>query len=80
MLYYSLKDVKKSLKRLYYNLKSIRIPSIEATSFYIKVNNSLLIPLSSMAKQLSASTSRVDKFNKKLLNPFLVLDKTIMPL
>ena len=49
-LYYSLKDIRKLLKRLYYSLKSIRIPGVEGTLFYIRVNNSLLIPLSSIAK------------------------------
>ena len=58
----------------------MRIPSVEGTSFYIRVNNSLLIPLSGVAKQLSASISGVDRFNKKLSDPFLVLDKTIIPL
>jgi len=58
----------------------MRIPGVEGTLFYIRVNNSLLIPLSSIAKQLLASVSGVDRFNKKLLDPFLVLNKTIMPL
>jgi len=50
-LYYSLKDVRrKLLNRLYYRLKSIRSPGGEGTLFYIRVNNSLLIPLSSIAK------------------------------
>jgi len=49
-LYYSLKDIRKSLKRLYCSSKSARIPGIEGTSFYIKVNNSLLILLSSVTK------------------------------
>jgi len=58
----------------------MRIPGVEGTLFYVRVDNSLLIPLSSMAKQLSASVSGVDRFDKKLLDPFLVLDKTIVPL
>jgi len=79
-LYYGLKDIRKLLKRLYYGLKSIKIPSVEGTLFYIKVNNSLLILLSGVAKQFSASVSGVDRFSKKLLGLFLVLDKTIIPL
>ena len=80
ILYCGLKDIRELLKRLYYSLKSARIPNIKETLFYIRVNNSLLILLSNMAKQLSASASGVDGFNKKLLSPFLVLDKTIVPL
>jgi len=49
-LYYGLKDIRKLLKRLYYSLKSIRIPGVEGTLFYIRVNNFLLILLSSIAK------------------------------
>ena len=80
ILYCGLKDIRELLKRLYYNLKSVRISGVKGTLFYIKVNNSLFIPLSGVAKQLSVSASGVDKFNKKLLSLFLVLDKTIMPL
>jgi hypothetical protein len=58
----------------------VRIPSVEGTSFYVRVDNSLLIPLSGVAKQLSASVSGVDGFDKKLSGPFSVLDKTIVPL
>jgi len=49
-LYCGLKDVRKLLKRLYCGLKSTRIPSVEGTLFYIRVDNSLLISLSSIAK------------------------------
>jgi len=49
-LYYGLKDIRKLLKRLYCGLKSTRIPSVEGTSFYIRVDNFLLIPLSSITK------------------------------
>ena len=80
MLYYRLKDIRELLKKLYYSLKSIKIFGVKGTLFYIRVNNSLLILLSSMAKQLLASVSRVNRFNKKLLDPFLVLNKTIVPL
>ena len=79
-LYYSLKDIRKLLKRLYCGLKSIRTPSVEGTLFCVRVNNSLLIPLSSITKQLLASINRVDRFSKKLLGLFSVLDKTIIPL
>jgi len=77
-LYYSLKDIRKLSKRLYYGLKSIRIPSVEGTLFYIGVDNSLLIPLFGITKQFSASVSGVGGFNKKLLGLFLVLNKTII--
>ena len=79
-MYYGLKDIRKLLKRLYCGLKSARIPSVEGTLFYIRVNNSLLILLSSVTKQFLVSISGVDRFSKKLLGLFLVLDKTIMPL
>ena len=79
-LYCGLKDIGNLLKQLYCSLKSIRIPSVEGTLFYVRVDNSLLIPLFSIAKQLSASISGVNKFNKKLLGLFSVLDKTIIPL
>jgi len=49
-LYCGLKNIRKLLKRLYYSLKSVRIPSVEGTLFYVRVNNSLLILLSSIAK------------------------------
>ena len=78
-LYYGLKDIENLLKQLYYSLKSIKIPSVEGTLFYVRVNNSLLILLSSIAKQLLASIGGVDRFNKKLLGLFSVLDKTIIP-
>jgi len=76
----TLKDIRKLLKRLYYGSKSTRVPSIEGTSFYVRVDNSLLILLSNITKQFSASVSGVDGFSKKLLGLFLVLDKTIIPL
>jgi len=80
-LYYSLKDIRrKLLNRLYYRLKSIRSPSKKGTLFCIRVNNSLLILLSSIAKQLLVFISRVDRFNKKLLDPFLVLDEITISL
>jgi len=64
-LYYGLKDIRrKLLNRLYCGLKSIRSSSRERTLFYIRVNNSLLILLSSVAKQLLAFISGVDRFNK----------------
>ena len=50
-LYYGLKDIRrKLLNRLYCRLKSVKSPGKEGTLFYIKVNNSLLIPLSNIAK------------------------------
>ena len=79
-LYYGLKDIRKSSKRLYCGLKSARIPGVEGTSFYVRVDNSLLNSLSNIAKQLLASISGVDGFNNKLLGPFSVLDKTIVHL
>ena len=80
-LYYSLKDIrKKLLNRLYCRSKSIRSPSGKRTSFYIKVNNSLLIPLSGIAKQLLAFISKVNRFNKKLLDLFSVSDKITISL
>ena len=79
-MYCGLKDIRKLSKRLYCSLKSVKIPSIEGTLFYIRVDNSLLIPLSSITKQFLASISGVDRFSKKLLGLFLVLDKTIIPL
>ena len=75
-LYYGLKDIKrKLLNRLYCGLKSVKSPSRERTLFYIRVNNSLFILLSSIAKQLLVFISGVDRFNKKLLDLFLVSDK-----
>jgi hypothetical protein len=68
------------LFKLYCGLKSVRIPGIKKTLFYIRVDDFLLVLLSSIAKQLSASVSRVNKFNKKLLDLLLVLNKTIIPL
>ena len=71
-----MKDIRrKLLNRLYYRLKSVRSPSKERTLFYVKVNNSLFIPLFSVAKQLLMFISRVDRFNKKLLDLFSVLNK-----
>jgi len=65
-LYYGLKDIKrKLLNKLYYRLKSIRSPGGKRTSFYIRVDNSLLILLFGITKQLSVFVSKVDKFNKK---------------
>ena len=80
ILYCGLKDIRELLKRLYCSLKFVRIPNIKGTLFYIKINNFLLILLFSIAKQLLIFTSRVDRFNKKLLNLFSVLNKTIIPL
>ena len=77
-MYCGLKNVKNLLKRLYCGLKSTRIPSVKGILFYVRVDDFLLNLLSSVAKQLSASVSEVDKFNNKLLSPFLVLDKTIV--
>ena len=77
-LYCGLKDVRKLSKRLYCGLKSTRIPGVKGTLFYIKVNDFLLIPLSSIAKQLLGSVSKVNRFNKKLLSLFSVSSKTII--
>jgi len=80
-LYYGLKDIRrKLLNRLYCRSKSIRSPGGERTLFYIRVNNSLLIPLSGIAKQLLAFISGVNRFNKKLLDLFLVLDEITISL
>ena len=56
----------------------MRIPNIKATLFYIRIDDFLLILLSGVAKQLLVFIGKVDRFNKKFLGPFSVLDETII--